>query len=74
MVPTYCSNIEIYDNYRAPSHLIEFEGHVYKYKGTERKVDTSIHHYRCDLELHNLKIHIHNGVPFYVESIYKIAG
>lgn len=74
MIPTYSSNSDMYENYHAPSKLMRFEGHVYQYKGTERKSDTSIHHYRCDLEKHNLKIHLHNGVPFYVEGIYKIAG
>ncbi|ATP40718.1 hypothetical protein CSE16_12045 [Solibacillus sp. R5-41] len=72
MTPTYESNTAIYDNYRAPARFIEFEGHVYKFKGTELKADVAIHNYRCNYEQHNLRIHLQGGVPFYVEGIYKI--
>lgn len=72
MTPSYENNAAIYDNYRAPARFIEFEGRVYKFKGMELKADVSIHNYRCNYETHNIRIHLQNGIPFYVEGIYKI--
>lgn len=72
MTPTYENNTAIYDNYRAPARFIEFEGRVYKFRGTERNADVSIHNYRCNYEQHNLRIHLQGDAPFYVEGIYKI--
>ena len=74
MVPTYNSNTDVYESYRAPAKFMRFEGHVYKFIGAERKGGVAIHHYRCEPERHNLKIHLQNGVPFFVEGIYKIAS
>ena len=74
MTPAYSDNTDIYDLYRAPARFIEFEGKVYKFKGTERKSDVEVHVYRCDYEMHNLKIHLQSGKPFYVEGVYKIAS
>lgn len=74
MVPTYSNNVEIYDNYRAPSKLMRFEGHVYRFISAERRADVSVHHYRCEIEQHNLRIHLQDGVPFYVEGTYQIAS
>ncbi|WP_341320339.1 hypothetical protein NSQ62_11800 [Solibacillus sp. FSL H8-0523] len=72
MTPTYKNNTAIYDNYRAPARFIEFQGHVYKFKGIERKADVDIHNYRCNYEQHNLRIHLQSGVPFYVDGFYSI--
>lgn len=74
MIPTYSCNSDIYDHYRAPSKFIRFEGYMYRFKGVEQKGDVAIHHYRCDFERHNVKIHLQNGIPFFVEGIYKIAS
>ncbi|MEG0471296.1 MAG: hypothetical protein RR588_03080 [Solibacillus sp.] len=71
MTPTYESKTAIYDNYRAPVRLIEFEGNVYEFKGIEQKGDVDTHNYRCEYERHNLRIHLQDDVPFYVEGIYK---
>ncbi|MCH7321758.1 hypothetical protein LZ480_07610 [Solibacillus sp. MA9] len=72
MTPSYENNAAIYDNYRAPARFIQFEDHVYAFKGVTTKADIAIHHYRCNYECHNLRIHLQGGVPFYVDGIYKI--
>lgn len=74
MTPIYSNNIDIYEKYRAPARFISFEGHVYKFKGVERKADVNVHCYRCKAEQHDLRIHLQDGKPFYVEGIYKIAS
>lgn len=72
MVPTYSCNTDIYESYRAPDKFIRFEGHVYKFKGVERKVDVNVHVYRCETEQHYLRIHLQDGKPLYVEGVYKV--
>lgn len=74
MTPAYSDNTDIYELYRAPARFIEFDGHVYKFEDTECKSDVNIHIYRCETEQHDLKIHLQDGKPFYVEGVYKVAS
>lgn len=63
---------EIYENYTLASNFIFFEGDVYEFQQSKCSNDTEIHLYRCENEMHNLKIYTQDGVPYLVEGLYSI--
>lgn len=66
-------NIEdIYENYTSVSKCIFFEGDVYNYTDFKVTADVDIHLYRCEKEMHNLKIYTRSGVPYLVEGTYSV--
>lgn len=68
-------NLEaIYEHYKIPNIKILFESNEYEFIQAKRLKDKSLHLYRCEKEQHNLKIHLHGGVVFYVEGSYSIGG
>lgn len=69
------NNLEdIYENYSSVSKCIFFEGEVYNYTDFKVMNDADIHLYRCEKEMHNLKIYMKNGVPYLVEGSYSIEA
>lgn len=64
----------IYEHYSAPGKVIKFEDNEYEFIQAKRLNDKSLHLYRCEKEQHNLKIHLHGGVVFYVEGSYSIGA
>ena len=69
------SNLEdIYENYTSISKNIFFEGEVYEYADFKVMADADIHLYRCEKEMHNLKIYARNGVPYHVTDSYSVKA
>ncbi|MEK4628088.1 hypothetical protein MKZ17_07765 [Solibacillus sp. FSL R7-0682] len=68
----YQSREEMYDNYSTVAKEIEFEGHVYRFKGTMRNHDHSIHLYHCVSEQHYIRVHLQFNVPFLIEAFYSV--
>lgn len=67
------SNLEdIYENYTSASKHIFFEGEIYNYTDYKVMADADIHLYRCEKEMHNLKIYMRSGVPYLVEGLYSV--
>ena len=69
---TYTSLKDLYENY-IPAATIFFNGDTYERKETLTKNDTLIHVYRCEKELHSLKIQIQNGSPFLINGKYEVS-
>lgn len=64
----------IYDHYSDANIKIVFEGNEYEFIQLKRMNDKALHLYRCNKEQHNLKIHLHGRVVFYVEGSYSIGS
>lgn len=75
-VPTnkYNNLEDIYENYTSVSKFIFFEGDTYEFQESKRANDTEIHLYRCEKEMHNLKIYLKSGVLYLVEGSYSIEA
>lgn len=65
-------NEEIYEEFTHASQIIVYQGEVYNYTDFKVMNDTDIHLYRCDKEMHNLKIYMRSGVPYLVEGTYSV--
>lgn len=62
---------DLYENY-SPASTIFFAGEPYEKKIIIPSRDAAIHVYHCEKELHTLKIHMHNGFPYWVEGVYEV--
>ena len=51
---------------------IQFESHVYQFKGIQREGAHSVIKYRCEEERHNIKIYYVDGIVFKVDAEYAI--
>ncbi|WP_431810831.1 hypothetical protein [Lysinibacillus capsici] len=69
----YSNFQDLYESY-SPALTIFFEGELYEKVGIIRNSNTSIHTYRCEKELHTLKIHIRDGSPYHVEGVYEVLN
>lgn len=49
-----------------------YQGEPYEQKSIIPRRDAAIHIYRCERELHTLKIHMHSGLPYWVEGVYEV--
>ena len=63
---------DLYESY-SPTLTFFFEGDLYEKIGTIPNSDTPIHVFRCEKELHTFKIHMRNGLPYYIEGIYEVV-
>ncbi|MFC9540740.1 hypothetical protein ACFTQ7_12735 [Lysinibacillus sp. NPDC056959] len=62
---------DLYESY-SQAATIFFDGEPYERKGIISSRDATIHVYRCEKELHTLNIHMHNGLPYWVEGVYEV--
>lgn len=62
---------DLYECY-SPASTIFYQGEPYEQKSIIPRRDAAIHIYRCEKELHTLKIHMHSGLPYWVEGVYEV--
>ncbi|MDD1505732.1 hypothetical protein PVA17_23720 [Lysinibacillus sp. CNPSo 3705] len=62
---------DLYENF-IPAATIFFDGDTYEQTDTTTKNNKLIHIYRCDKELHTLKIVMKNGSPFLINGVYEM--
>lgn len=62
---------DLYESY-SPALSIFFAGELYENIGIVTSAKNPIHVYRCEKELHTLKVHMRNGLPHHIEGIYEV--
>lgn len=69
----YSTLQDLYERY-SPASTIFFQGEAYENIGINRNFNTPVHTYRCEKELHTLKIYMRKGSPYHVEGVYEVLN